>query len=1188
MQKSGNFFIYATKKTYLYTQTYFKTMKTILGLDLGVGSVGWAIVKEEENLLRIEAMGSRVISLSTDETQEFSSGNAISKNANRTQKRTQRKGYDRYQQRRENLTKLLRQLNMLPDETLIKLPALQLWQLRARATVEKVTLPELGRILYHLNQKRGYRSSRKDNAETNKKQTEYVKEINNRYDDLKQSGKTIGQFFYEQLSADPFFRCKERVYPRQAYMEEFDRIIECQRKYYPDILTDNIIDIFRNKIIYYQRDLKSCKHLVSICEFEKRSYTNPKGEIIQSGPKVAPRSSPLFQICKIWESINNLATNLKNKKNESLYVTTEQKQQIFEFMDTHEKLKLADLYKILGISKSDGWRGSKAIGNGLQGNTTKCAIAKALKDHPDIKELLRFSLHIKDSQNVNTETGEIVQIVSEDFEQEPLYRLWHAIYSISNEQELKSTLQKQFGISDEDTLNRLCALDFAKDGYGNKSSKAIRRIIPYLQEGFLYSEACSCAGFKHSASITVAENESRPLAERLSPIAKNELRQPVVEKILNQMINVVNAAIDSYGKFDEIRIELARELKQSKDERHETYQRMGKNQRENDAKAKRIQEEYGLSPTRSRIQKFKLWEESQHLCIYCGKTVNVSDFLIGYDVEVEHIIPKALFFDDSFSNKACSCRKCNQEKGNRTAYDYMTSKGEEALGNYVDRVNKYYENKQISKTKLERLLTSADKIPTDFIDRQLRESQYIARKAREILQTICRNVTATSGSVTDFLRHVWGWDEVLHKLNFNRYNSLDPENELGLIVPVEKVHKENRFTELRIENWSKRNDHRHHAIDALTIACTKQGYIQRLNNLNTSRDKSFKSSDMQGEKYQEQKTSLQRYIEKQPHPSFADVMAATDKILVSFKAGKRVATFGKRYIHKKGKRILVQDRIIVPRGALSEESVYGSIKQYEKNRKGEVTLKQQSVIKYPLENLKVKDIDSIVDAHIREIVRQRISDCGGNEKKAFAEPLYSDKNKKNRIKSVRCFTGLTATVPLRYNPSGEPVGYVKPGNNHHVAIYTDREGKFHEQVVTFWNAVERKKYNIPTIITRPAEVWDNLPNNLPETFMESLPDATWSFQQSLQQNEMFILGMEEEMYQYAIEQQDYALLNKYLYRVQKIASGDYCFRYHTETTTVQTLKDQKIKRFYRVQSLNNFIKLNPHKVRISLLGKLYD
>lgn len=183
-------------------------MKTILGLDLGVASIGWAVVKEEETDMRIEALGSRIIPLSSDEKQEFSSGNAISKNAKRTQKRTQRKGYDRYQQRRENLTKLLRKLDMLPDEELIKLSAIQLWQLRAKSVQEKISLPELGRVLYHLNQKRGYRSSRKDDAETDKKQTEYVKEVNNRYDELKQTGKTIGAFFYEQLKADPFFRCK--------------------------------------------------------------------------------------------------------------------------------------------------------------------------------------------------------------------------------------------------------------------------------------------------------------------------------------------------------------------------------------------------------------------------------------------------------------------------------------------------------------------------------------------------------------------------------------------------------------------------------------------------------------------------------------------------------------------------------------------------------------------------------------------------------------------------------------------------------------------------------------------------------------------------------------------------------------------------------------------------------------------
>lgn len=91
-----------------------------------------------------------------------------------------------------------------------------------------------------------------------------------------------------------FFRCKDRVFPRQAYIEEFDRIIKCQKKFYPEILTDETIDTLRNKIIYYQRSLKSCKHLVASCEFEKRTYTNSNGKTVYNGPKVAPRAFSSF------------------------------------------------------------------------------------------------------------------------------------------------------------------------------------------------------------------------------------------------------------------------------------------------------------------------------------------------------------------------------------------------------------------------------------------------------------------------------------------------------------------------------------------------------------------------------------------------------------------------------------------------------------------------------------------------------------------------------------------------------------------------------------------------------------------------------------------------------------------------------------------------------------------------------
>ena len=199
-------------------------MKKILGLDLGVGSVGWCLLEADDQStpVHILGMGSRIVPLSTDDATEFSQGNAISKNASRTQKRTQRKGYDRYQMRRAALTDMLRKSGMLPDERLIKLPVLELWQLRASAVERQCSLPEIGRVLYHINQKRGYRHSRSDNEEE-KAQRDYVQAINSRYAELKEEGLTIGQHFAKKLAETAVtteggtyytYRIKEQVFGR--------------------------------------------------------------------------------------------------------------------------------------------------------------------------------------------------------------------------------------------------------------------------------------------------------------------------------------------------------------------------------------------------------------------------------------------------------------------------------------------------------------------------------------------------------------------------------------------------------------------------------------------------------------------------------------------------------------------------------------------------------------------------------------------------------------------------------------------------------------------------------------------------------------------------------------------------------------------------------------------------------------
>ena len=1136
--------------------------KHILGLDLGVGSIGWALIETIDNKpSQILGMGSRIVPLSTDDSDQFQRGLAITKNAERTQRRTMRKGYDRYQMRRALLTQVLRDNGMLPehmDENVI-----DLWRMRSDAATSgcQLTLPQIGRVLYHLNQKRGYKHSKAD-VSADSKQTQYVEEVNQRYTDLQEKGLTIGQHFYQELknsavqsAKGPYytFRIKDKVFPRQAYMAEFDRIMATQKTFYPEVLTDELIEILRNRVIFYQRPLKSCKHLVGLCEFEMRPYKKANGEIVYSGPKCAPRTSPLAQLCAVWEAVNNIT--LTNRNNEAFFINPVQHQAMVDFLQTHKEMKVTDLQKILGISKKDGWWGGKAIGKGIKGNQTLVQLREALDGKYD--QWLQMNIKTTSANLVDEETGELIEMVDASIEQEPLFRLWHTVYSVQDKEELRKALSKQFQIEDEDVLNKLFAIDFVKPGYANKSHKFMRKLLPYLMQGEMYSKACAHIGINHSNSRTKEELELRPLAEKLTLLQKNALRQPIIEKILNQMINVFNALKSKYGEIDEVRVELARELKQSREERNDTFKNNAKNEKLNkDIEARII--EMGIRPSRTRIQKYKMWEESQHQCFYCGKDIEAKEFLMGADVEVEHIIPRSVLFDDSFSNKVCACRECNHAKNNQTAFDFMKSRTDAEFEAYKQRVDDAFQAHRINKTKRDHLMWRMEDIPQDFIDRQLRQSQYIATKAVEILQTAVRNVYSTSGSVTDFLRHQWGYDSILQTLNLPRYQQVE-----GMTEMVTYDHCGQEHIEERIKGWTKRLDHRHHAVDALTIALTQQSYIQRLNTLNASREAMYNELEESGisQRDNEKRTLLENWIIQQPHFAVADVSEKVADIAVSFRAGRRVTTPAKRAIYRNGKRINVQSGILVPRGALTEETVYGK-------------LGDQYVVKYPLNHQSMK-VDAIVDPTIREVVRARLEAFGNDAKQAFAKPLYSDKAQTMEIKSVRCFApniSDAGSVPVRFNKDGEPIGYGKTGSNHHIAIYRDEKGAYHELVVSFAEAVRRKQLGLPVIQMQPQDGWNLVV--------------------SMQVNEMFVIGLNDEEFNNAIETKDYKLLNKYLYRTQKLSTANYVFRYHTETSVddkYNGVKNEKlsadIKKLVSIRSPKGMTN-NVHKVKVNILGEI--
>ena len=190
-------------------------MKRILGMDLGSASIGWALIEENNNKTSIVGLGSRIIPYEGTEGKDFAKGTGESRNSLRTKARTARKGYDRYQLRRKYLVDALVKANMFPDETMKNLPKIELWDLRNKAVHSQITLKELGRLLLWLNQKRGYKSSRSD-ANLGKKDTEYVATVKSRHEKIKVLNLTIGQYFYHELSNDPFFKVKENIFPRGA------------------------------------------------------------------------------------------------------------------------------------------------------------------------------------------------------------------------------------------------------------------------------------------------------------------------------------------------------------------------------------------------------------------------------------------------------------------------------------------------------------------------------------------------------------------------------------------------------------------------------------------------------------------------------------------------------------------------------------------------------------------------------------------------------------------------------------------------------------------------------------------------------------------------------------------------------------------------------------------------------------
>ena len=458
---------------------------------------------------------------------------------------------------------------------------------RANALTQKLGLEELAIVLQEINGQISNASG-------------YLGNISDRSKELYFNQQTVGQYQMSKLQKNPNYSLKNQVFYRQDYLNEFETIWETQSKFHPE-LTPDLKKEIRDVVIFYQRPLKSQKGLISYCEFESKQVAfevDGKKKIKTIGSKVCPKSSPLFQEFKIWQKLNDVVVsgdvipveqsdlfgNVTSFKYGKRQLYQEEKEKLFEELNYKEKLSKTEVLKILFDNTKD-YNLNFEI---LDGNTTQAELFNAYRT------IIEMSGHdCCDFAKMNSR--DVLRIVKEIFsglgystdilyfdsslkgqllERQPMYHLWHLLYSsegdesVMGNQKLIAKISELFGFERE--YATVLANVVFKPDYANLSAKAIRKILPYLKEGNDYSVACEYAGYRHSKrSLTKEEINAKVLKDKLELLPRNSLRNPVVEKILNQMINVVNCVIDTYGKPDEIRIELARELKKSAKERDE-------------------------------------------------------------------------------------------------------------------------------------------------------------------------------------------------------------------------------------------------------------------------------------------------------------------------------------------------------------------------------------------------------------------------------------------------------------------------------------------------------------------------------------------------------------------------------------------------------------------------------------------
>jgi len=678
----------------------------VLGLDIGANSIGWFLCDSE--LAQIRATGVRVFPEGVD---NFDTKKEKPKMEARRVARGMRRQIARRRARRRKLRALLVEAGLLPanQEAQTALHQLDPYILRRRALAEQLAPHEFGRLLMHLNQRRGFKSNRKSGRGRKADDKGLLGEINELAANLKEDNcQTLGEYL-AKLHDDPNCRVRNRHTRRDMFETEFEICWSKQQAFHPAILSDELKKGIR-KVIFFQRNMYWPASVVGRCELEPHL------------PRCA-RADRLAQRFRLLQEVNNLRYFDPDAREERP-LTSEQRTLLLDKLSRVERMDFERIGKELGFLESIAFNLERGNRKSIKGMPTDYALAR--------KELFGKSWH----EFPESKRNEIVRkLIDADDDKLP-------------------ALAAEWGLPPE-SVEELGAVDFP-EGYAALSRIALEKLLPYMERGLLYmtDDETPCA-------LTEA-GYLRPdqMPRKVLPVLPEppDIANPVVRQAMFELRKLVNGIIREYGKPDRIHVELARNATMSSEERQKASKRRQENEDRRDEAAELIRSTNQFKVSRDGIDRVLLWQEQGGNCVYSGRPIGLTQLLQG-EVEIDHILPRSRCLDDSMQNKVVAFRSLNHKKGNRTPREWLESD--------PDRYNQVLQHaSQLPYPKRKRF-TQKELDLDKFVLRQLNDTRYIAREAARYLRSIVEephHVLCPKGSHTAELRRHWGLNTVLREM----------------------------------------------------------------------------------------------------------------------------------------------------------------------------------------------------------------------------------------------------------------------------------------------------------------------------------------------------------------------------------------------------------------------------------------